>query len=292
MRALEKFHPITLLVYFVSVLVITMFVRHPLVLGMSLLGALLLVGSLTERKQFWKDMGFFALLLFLITVTNPIFSHNGVTPLFFLNGNPVTLEAVVYGFWMGVMVVAVLLWCQAINRIFTGDKVMYLLGRILPGISLVFSMVLRFVPRFRQKSREIMAAQKAMGFSASGSYKERIRAFTLVYSALTGWALEHSMEVGISMRARGYGCSKRTSFHLFRWKFRDSMFFFGTLLLLLITVAGLFTGKLEFVFYPALGSLAAGFDLVPAAAFGLLTLLPFILVKEEICRWNYYMQKM
>lgn len=291
MRALEKFHPIVMFCYFLVVLVITMFVRHPLVTVASLMGGLFLQRSIDGRKRFWKDMGFYVPLLILITITNPLFSHNGVTQLFFLNGNAVTLEAFAYGFHMGMMIIAVLVWCTAMNRLFTGDKVMYLLGRVAPGLALVFSMVLRFVPQFRRKRKDIMATQKAMGVYTSESYTDRLLSSVRVYSALIGWALEHSMEVGISMRARGYGRGRRSNFHLFCWKKRDSIFLMATIVLLAVTLIGVFTGQMHYDFYPAMSPVAK--DCIwGVAAFAILAVVPFILAEEEKCRWNYYVRKM
>ncbi len=290
MRALEKFHPGVLFVYFLAVLSVTMFVRHPMITAASLLGGLLLQRSLDGRKRFWKDMGFYIPLLALITVTNPLFSHNGVTQLFFLNGNAVTLEAVACGVHMGMMIVAVLLWCAAMNRLFTGDKVMYLLGRIAPGLSLVFSMVLRFVPQFRKKRKEIMTVQKAMGLYTSKSYTDRLLSSVRVYSALIGWALEHSMEVGVSMKAKGYGQGRRTNFHLFRRQKRDSGFLAITLVLTCVTLTGVLTGKTHYDFYPAMDRVENG-CLWAVAAFAVLAVMPFILAEEEKCRWNYYLRK-
>lgn len=85
-----------------------------------------------EEKAILSDMGFYLPLFLLVAVTNPLFSHNGVTPLFFMNGNPVTLEAVVYGVFISVMVVGVLFWCKCYNEIMTEDKFLYLFGRIIP----------------------------------------------------------------------------------------------------------------------------------------------------------------
>lgn len=48
-------------------------------------------------RPFCGGIAFYVSMFLLVAVTNPLFSHNGVTPLFYLNGNPVTLEAFVYG---------------------------------------------------------------------------------------------------------------------------------------------------------------------------------------------------
>lgn len=116
-----------------------------------------------EEKAILSDMGFYLPLFLLVAVTNPLFSHNGVTPLFFMNGNPVTLEAVVYGVFISVMVVGVLFWCKCYNEIMTEDKFLYLFGRIIPKMSLVLSMALRFVPMFKRQMKNVSRAQKAMG---------------------------------------------------------------------------------------------------------------------------------
>lgn len=91
-------------------------------------------------------------MFLLVAVTNPLFSHNGVTPLFYLNGNPVTLEAFVYGAAIAVMVVGVMLWCRCYSAVMTSDKFLYLFGRAIPKLALVLSMALRFIPMFKRGS--------------------------------------------------------------------------------------------------------------------------------------------
>ena len=62
-----------------------------------LLGARTVLSACCRKPQRFGRIGFYVPLFLLVAVTNPLFSHNGVTPLFFLNGNPVTLEALLYG---------------------------------------------------------------------------------------------------------------------------------------------------------------------------------------------------
>lgn len=100
----------------------------------------------------------------MVAVTNPLFSHNGVTPLFFLNGNPVTLEAFAYGAAIAVAVIGVMLWCKCMGEIMSSDKFLWLFGRPFPKISLVLSAALRFIPLFVRQSKEVSRAQKARGF--------------------------------------------------------------------------------------------------------------------------------
>ncbi len=97
MKAFGNVHPFVLLVYFLSVLTVAMFAANPVLSLTALLGGILFCAMLVRRSLVPGDIGFYVPLFLLVAVTNPLFSHNGVTPLFFLNGNPVTLEALLYG---------------------------------------------------------------------------------------------------------------------------------------------------------------------------------------------------
>lgn len=116
MKAFGNVHPFVLLVYFLSVLTVAMFAANPVLSLTALLGGILFCAMLVRRSRVPGDIGFYVPLFLLVAVTNPLFSHNGVTPLFFLNGNPVTLEALLYGFALAVAVVGVLLVVQGVQR--------------------------------------------------------------------------------------------------------------------------------------------------------------------------------
>lgn len=68
--------------------------------------------------------------------------------LFYLKTGPVTLEAIVYGLVLASMLFISILWFSCYNKVMTTDKFVYLFGRVIPALSLVLSMVFRFVPRF------------------------------------------------------------------------------------------------------------------------------------------------
>lgn len=91
------YHPVVTFTYFISVLLTAMFVWNPVIQLTALLGGIMLSLMLVRKRLVWAIWAsifrFFCLWLLQIL----LLSHNGVTPLFFMNGNPVTLEAVVYG---------------------------------------------------------------------------------------------------------------------------------------------------------------------------------------------------
>lgn len=292
MKAFGNYHPIVLMVYFLSVLLIAMFVWNPVLQTLALLGGIGFCILLQSRRETASDAAFYLPLFLMVAVTNPLFSHNGVTPLFFLNGNPVTLEAFVYGFAIAVMVVAVMVWCKCCTKVITSDKFLYLFGKAIPKLSLVLSMALRFIPMFQRQSRKVARAQKAMGLYSSKGYVNKARSRMRILMAMISWSLENSMETAASMQARGYGLKGRSSFSLFRFDPRDGVVLAASLLLVGLTLLGVGMGETDFFFYPRLSALPATWlALVVYSVYGILAFLPFILEVKESIQWNYYRSK-
>ncbi|MFQ8953489.1 MAG: energy-coupling factor transporter transmembrane component T [Oscillospiraceae bacterium] len=143
-----------------------MFVPNPVLQLSALLGACAFSAIISRRRQVLSDIGFYVPMFLMVAVTNPLFSHNG-DPLFFLNGNPVTAEAFIYGAAIAVTVIGVMLWCKAFGAVMSSDKFLYLFGRAVPKLSLVLSMALRFVPRFKRQMKTVEQGSKAMGLYSS-----------------------------------------------------------------------------------------------------------------------------
>ena len=292
MNAFAGFHPAALMLYFVTVLLFTMFTWNPVLLALSLAGGMAFVTALERPRELGRNLAFYLPLYLMIAVINPLFSHNGVTPLFFLNGNPVTLEAVLYGLDIAVMLVAVLYWFKGYNHVMTSDKFLFLFGRAIPKLALVLSAALRFVPLFKVQVRRVNRAQKAMGLYAADSYVDKVKGGLRVFLFLIAWSLENAVETGDSMRARGYGLKGRSHFSLFRFTLRDGVLLGGTAAALSVLLAGFLSGAVAFSFYPRITALPVS----PLAAacyvvFGVLTLLPFILEAEGNAKWRYYRSK-
>ena len=143
----DTYHPAAVAVYLLSLVLLTMFFTNPVLLVLSFCGALGFSATLLGRKIFRKSTLWMGILALGVVITNPLLSHRGSTPLFFLNDNPITLEAVLYGVGLAVLIVAVLFWFTAWNRIMTSDKILFLLGRPVPRLSLVLSMGRGLTPR-------------------------------------------------------------------------------------------------------------------------------------------------
>lgn len=280
------------MLYFLSVLAVSMFSSNPVLSALALLGGILFCISLQKKSDIKSNLGFYIPLFFLVAITNPLFSHNGVTPLFFLNGNPVTFEAFAYGVFISVMVIGVMLWCKCYSEVMTSDKFLYLFGKAIPKLALVLSMALRFIPMFKRQMKKVKSAQKTMGLYSARGIVDKVRSSGRVFLAMISWSLENSMETASSMKARGYGKGKRTNFSLFRFTMRDLILLFVSLALMALTVVGMATRTTAFNFYPRISTL----NLSPLAvivyiAFGVLSFLPFAIEIRENIVWTYYRSK-
>ena len=97
-------------------------------------------------------------------LVNPAFNHEGATILTYLpSGNPLTLESMLYGAAAAVMLASVVLWFSSYNEVMTSDKFVYLFGRVIPALSLVLSMSLRFIPKFKVQMQTVSEAQACIG---------------------------------------------------------------------------------------------------------------------------------
>ena len=220
----STYHPILNLLYFLGTIGLTVFVTHPVLLGISFLTAVIYSCQLRGVAKTVKFSLVFAVpMMVIVALINPMFNHYGVTILGYLyNGNPFTLESIVYGFVMALMLVCTLLWFNCYTEVMTTDKFIYLFGKIIPAMSLVLSMCLRFVPRFMKQLGVISDGQKCVGRSASnGSVVKKVKHGITIFSILITWALENAVETADSMKCRGYGEKGRTAFSLYHFDGRD-----------------------------------------------------------------------
>lgn len=261
------YHPAISMLFFVLVIGLTMFLNHPVCLGISLVCALTYSIFLKGKKAVRFNLVYMLPLLVITALINPAFSHQGVTVLTYLpSGNPLTLESVLYGIFAAFLLITVIAWFSCFNAVMTSDKFVYLFGRIIPALSLVLSMSLRFVPRFTAQIKVISNAQKCVGRDVSnGGLIKRAKHGIKILSILVTWALENAIDTADSMKDRGYGLPGRTAFSIYRFDRRDKT----ALLYLLLcgggVVAGMFAGKLKFVYMPILSG--AEFDLWQAGIF-------------------------
>ena len=219
----RKFHPLVNFLYFTLVIGFSMALNHPLAQLISFSCACAYAVQAEGKQAVLFALRWCLPIMLLTAFLNPAFSHDGVTILlYFPTGNPLTLESILYGLSSGAMIVTVMLWFVNFNRVITSDKFIYLFGRIIPAMSLVLSMTLRFIPKFKTQMDTVVDAQKSIGRDISeGSLWHRTKIAVTILSIMVTWALENAIETADSMKSRGYGLPGRTAFSIYRFDERD-----------------------------------------------------------------------
>jgi energy-coupling factor transport system permease protein len=256
----SSYNPIINLLYFTSVMLFSMFFMHPICLALSFLCAFAYSVYLRGKKALRTGLLFMLPMLLVTALINPAFNHEGATILLYLrDGNPLTLESIVYGIAAALMLITIISWFVCYSKVMTSDKLVYLFGRLIPALSLVLSMALRLVPRFKAQIKVVSDAQKCVGRDISnGNLLRRARHGIRIVSIMVTWALENAIETADSMRCRGYGLPGRTAFSVFRFDRRD----FAALLFILACdayiTAGALAGGLYFRYFPSVAGVWGG----------------------------------
>lgn len=284
----DTYHPIVIFSFFISVIVFTMFFMNPFFLAVSFAASFVYSVIIKGIRALKFNLLFALPMLLVIAIINPIFVHEGMTILFYINDNPITMEAIEYGIAEGVMLVSVLLWFTCYNEIMTSDKFIYLFGRIIPALSLIISMTLRLIPRFKNQIKLISHAQKLIGMDTNtGTIVQRARHGIQIISILTTWSLENAIETSDSMKARGYGLSGRTAFSPFRFDQRDTYCLVAITITIISCIVGQITGVSYFQYYPDVQwASIQPFTIVMWITYMFLCFLPSVLEIREDFKWR------
>lgn len=289
MNEFSSLHPIVTFTYFALTIGFSMFFMNPILLTTSLTLAVLHSIIQDGARAVKFNLLYMLPIIVLTALINPAFNHEGVTILAYLpSGNPLTLESVIYGVASAFMLASVICRFSVFNKIFTSDKLICLFGRILPSLSLIISMTLRFVPRFKAQLKAVADAQKCIGRDiTSGNLKGRIKNGLNILSSLTSWSLENAIETADSMKARGYGLSGRTAFSIYRFDKRDFTILLLTLALGIYVTTGAISGKIDYKYFPSFKLNDFSFYGISVyIAYGLLCALPIIFELWEVTRWK------
>ena len=289
MHEFKTYHPIVNFTYFVFVIGFTCLFMHPVCLGISLVSGFTYSVMLKGSKAIRTNLIYMLPTLLFTSLINSAFNHEGITILAYLpSGNPLTLESIIYGLCASVMIVSVMCHFSCYNEIMTSDKFIYLFGRIIPALSLIISMVLRFIPKFSQQLKMVTDARRCMGRDVlSGGIIKRAKNGLSILSVMTTWSLENAIETADSMKARGYGIPGRTAFSIFSFGKRDKKALVCICIFGLYIIAGSIAGKISYRVFPCVKAAEITiFGISVFAAYLLLCMYPVIIEIREVIRWK------
>ena len=276
--AFSTYHPAVNFIFFLAMIGFGVVVLHPAFLAIGAVGALayyLLLHGIPGLKR----MAMMLPVFLLVALLNPLINRNGQTVLFRVLSIPYTKEALIYGIVLGGMFLTMILWVNCYGTVMTGDKFTSLFGNLLPSLSLLLVMIFRMVPSLIRKGKQIAGARRSVGKDFSNKQEA-----VMVLGCLTTWVLEGSIVTADSMRSRGYGTAKRTSFMIYKMERKDWRLLAATLALSVAMVMVIILGHAVATFTP--DWYIAPISPVSLVLYGLLTLIPTLLRLQEALVWH------
>ena len=246
-----RYHPAINLLYFTAVLTGTILFRQPVFLCLRYVCAFLYLLKLRGLRALIPGLGLLPLAL-LYALWYGSYHHFGLTVLGVnFIGNQVTLESFLCGGTWAMVCVAAVLWMGCVHAVFTTDKIVYLLGRVSPHLSLYLSILLRTVPRLNKQRQRIELAQRGIGRGkGQGNIFQRMRNALRRGSILLTWLIEGIVTTSDSMRCRGCSLRGRTAYSLYRFDGRDRSFVIGLCSLICVLLMALLLDQTMIRFAP------------------------------------------
>lgn len=247
----ESCHPAVNFIFFAAALYGTVRFNHPVFLAAAYISAF----AYSVRRCGKRAVTFNLSLLPLILVFALYYSsyhHFGVTVLRqnFI-GNNLTVESFVYGLVIGLRFATLCMWLEAMFRVVSSDKVVYLFGRVSPRLSLFLTILLRFIPRVGREARKINLAQKGIGCGSNqGNVFQRFINCLRIFSMLITWMISALVQESDSMRSRGSLLRGRTAFSIYRFDNRDRAFVIVLFCCITLTAMGAILGASKMWYNP------------------------------------------
>ena len=307
----SRYHPVVNLIFYLLVLGTTMFQMSVGLVFISLFSAVVYYFML-KKTEGLKYCAVVVGIIIVSAIINPLFSHKGGTLLFYLfTGNPVTLESIIYGLISAIIIGAMLLWFSTFNQVMGVERILGAIGKVLPNVSLLITMIMRFIPQYTRHQRKVSMVNKVNKrnygekinllnrektekenvIEACKKQKKKngidkiiysIKEGSRTFSITTTWALENSIYTADSMKARGFGTGRRTNYSNYKFQKRDYLLMGWLVILWLVVVFSLEREKVYTYYYPFI---QVKNTVVVYLIYGLLCLTPVLInVKEEI-RW-------
>ena len=273
------YHPVVGMLYFLAAIVFAFCSTQPVYVAISCIMAIVYLSFLKGIRAVGRSLALFLPLLLFITLLNSFFNSAGATVLWKFAIFSLTAEGLAYGVCVGLMLVSVLIWFSCYSEVMTDDKFTFLFGKFMPTISLVISMISRWVPTMIKRGRVIYESQEALIGGDDSSKKGAFSRGVRMASVLAGLGMEDSIQTSDSMRARGYGLTNRTSYASYPWHLREYLVLGVLVVLIVINAILMFMATSQFVFYPTMSQLHLWWGYIP---YVIMLALPLIVELEAV----------
>jgi len=227
------YHPMVSFLFFMGAILTSICISHPIFILISIFTSIVCMVQLKEQID-----GKFIVELFIVAlmigILNALFNTRGKIVLFTYFHRPFTFEAFLYGIDTGGMFLTVLFWFTSLQMVITNDRLCYIMKGYFPTLTFLFQMILHLIPKSERNFRKIEHERKCIGMVLEDTKRNRFLATREIVSAVVSQTFENGMITSDSMKSRGYGEGKRSSFLIFSWNKED--------IICLIVLTGLLCG--------------------------------------------------
>lgn len=247
----EYCHPAVNLIYFIAVMFGMVTFQHPIFLSISFLCAFAYSIKRNGIKAVFLNISLLPLIV-VYAFYYSSYTHFGVTVLKknFI-GNNITLESLVYGFVLGIIVAGIMIWFSCVYSVFSSDKVVYLFGKVSPRLSLFLSILLRMIPRIKKEAKRINIAQCGIGKGINqGNLFKRMRNCIRIFSILITWTIDSLSSASESMQSRGSNLRGRKAFSIYRFDNRDRLYVIVMFTCMTIAMMGIMLNQTNIIYNP------------------------------------------
>ena len=306
----SKYHPVTNLIYFILCFVSVFYINNPFVIFILLIVTVMNNIISDKGKKLRSNAVFYIIISAAIFLVNPVFVNRGIIILFYMLGNPVTLESVVFGLKSALSLFTVLIMFNAFNIIINPEKFIYLFSRIFEQTAFVIMLGLRFIPTLRRRIAEIsdisrVGTRHAVSEQTIPSKFTRTRravslqkkiknAMNIILTLIT-WSLEDAVVTAQSMRSRGYGVNiksknGRTFYFIYKFTKRDALFIFFNITSFVLFLFTFMRYDVNFQIYPTFSSSVLIFNFeffINLGSLIVLFSLPIIIEITNRIKWSF-----
>jgi energy-coupling factor transport system permease protein len=154
-----------------------------------------------------------------------------------------------------LVIIGVMALFVSYNEVMSPNKLLFLFSKLLPQFAVLLMLTLRFIPLMKRRLAEISAIQTSKGLSmVHGRWMDKAKTGILYVQVLLVYSLEEAIQTADSMKARGYGNGKRTSYEYFIFKKRDLFALLYLLVVFLLVLIGRLKGYGYLTIYPVMES--------------------------------------
>ena len=253
---LTVIHPAVYVLYYFILIIFAFLYNDPYYLISFLICISVLIALQCISHEFKGLIKFLIPMSLLIIILNPLTSHVGTTQIYITGNFSITLEALIYGILMSTSLLIILLVFTSYNRAVSYQEMLYLFSKRFPHISMVIIMALRFVPLLSYRLSDVNKVfnfnQKRTTSGAGESRADKIKKNANKLAVVVSWSMEESMLTAKSMKARGYGIKKRTSYLSYNFRRIDYLFLSLILITTITSILGLLQGYGRIEVYPTI----------------------------------------